>query len=537
MKTLERGGLVLGDRLGQGGQGAVYPVLNVKAGGALDAVYKEYRVEVRDQVDVAALEEMVDTAARLAPDDRLWLGEHASWPTQLVSDGGAVCGFLMRAVPPEFSFALRTLSGTQQGKPRLAQVEFLLNDDDYVAGIGLTVSERDRFALLLDLAATLVRLHGFEVAVGDLSPKNLLFAAAAPGMRCFLIDCDAMRVAGRDVLPQVETTEWELPQGEAPATASGDAYKFALLASRLFARDQSSRDPSRLTAAAPAVGELAHLTLERAPGQRPALAAWLAPLEAAARMASEDPAQQTIALGPVPPRAPFPQSPRPNAARPPSGARRVGALATLAAAVLGLGITLAVVNGNSSGSSGAANGYSQNSGQSSDTSGGQNTSPTDSPSPSPSDTSGESAQLRAFVSILSDTASARSAVGNAVNGVGACTQDPASGISTLQSSARSRTDDAQAAGQLPVDAIPGGESLRSTLVSLLQDSASADSGYAQWMQDIASQGCPVDTSSDQGYQSGDQASQTATQDKQNFVAQWNPLAAQFGLPTYTADQL
>src|ERR1051326_9091771 len=40
----------------------------------------------------------------------------------------------------------------------------------------------------------------------------------------------------------------------------------------------------------------------------------------------------------------------------------------------------------------------------------------------------------------------------------------------------------QSAQQLAVDAIPGGANLRSTLISLLQDSATADNDYAQWMQ-------------------------------------------------------
>jgi hypothetical protein len=542
MTRIERKTLILGERLGQGGQGSVYPVTNVKAGGRWDAVYKEYRPEIRDQVEVAALEEMVATIARLPENDRLWLGERASWPTDLVTDEGAVSGFLMRAVPSEFYFALRSLADPRTAKPRLAQIEFLLNTDDYVAGIGLTVSERDRMSLLGDLSTTLARLHSLGISVGDMSPKNLLFSLA-PQPRCFLIDCDAMRVGDRSVLPQVETTEWELPEGEQLATARGDAYKFALLAARLFARDQAARDVARLTAAAPAVGELAHLTLQPDPATRPTLAAWAGPLGAAARLASSDPAQETMVLNPVP--APGPAfAPHWQTAppKPPNGVRRLGLIVGGVAVAATLGITWIVNSTHSSASndfgsssiatdgSGANGGQSQNQGTDS---GGQDSSP----SPSPSDTTAEATQLQAFVSILSNTSSARSAVGNAVNGVGGCTEDPASGIATLQSSAQSRTSDAQSAQRLAVDAIPNGESLRSTLVSLLQDSATADNGYAQWMQDIQSQGCPVNTSSDQGYQSGDQASQSATQDKQNFVAMWNPLASQFGLTTYTADTL
>lgn len=522
MNTIERSSLILGERFGQGGQGIVYPVVNTMAGGRWAAAYKEYRPDVRGRVNVTALEAMVQAAARLSQDDRIWLGEHTSWPIELVSAGGVVSGFIMRAVPREFYFTLRTLS-TTDGKARLAQIEFLLNDDDYVASIGLVVSERDRLLLLASLAAVLVKLHGLGVSVGDLSPKNVLFSLT-PWPHCFLIDCDAMRVGDRDVLPQVETDDWKVPDGEELATAAGDAHKFALLAARLFARDQSSRDVFRLAATAPAVGELAQLTLQRGPANRPALEAWIAPLETAARTASESSAQPTAVISPIP-QAPL---------RPPNGLRRLGLVAVGVAAALTLGITWAV----SSGSAPLPGGSTMQNGRGVGSADQSPTPPADSSlSPSVSDTSEEVSQLQGIAGILSDTSSARSAVVKAVNAVGACTQNTTSGISTLQSSVQSRTSDAQIAGQLPVGAIPGGQRLRSLLVSLLQDSAAADKGYAQWMHDIATQGCPVNTTTDSGHLAGDQASTSATQDKRNFVAQWNPLATQFGLTPYTADNL
>ena len=92
---------------------------------------------------------------------------------------------------------------------------------------------------------------------------------------CFLIDCDAMRVNGCSVLPQAETPDWQIPVGEEKGTASSDAYKLALLAVRVFARNQTSRDPGALPATAePRLGELAHAALLGQRDDRPAPIEW-----------------------------------------------------------------------------------------------------------------------------------------------------------------------------------------------------------------------------------------------------------------------
>lgn len=121
----------------------------------------------------------------------------------------------MRAVPERFRFAFQTLNGAT-GTRRLATMEYLLNDDTYLAGIGLTISTRDRLAVLGDLATTLSRLHRLGITVGDLSPKNLLFSTA-PHAECFLIDADAMRLKGSTVLPQAETPDLQVPESGRPS--------------------------------------------------------------------------------------------------------------------------------------------------------------------------------------------------------------------------------------------------------------------------------------------------------------------------------
>lgn len=309
-RAIDRAALVLDLRLGQGGQGVVHRVANRKinqaaADGGWDVVYKEYAPALLSELDAGALTAMVDLLGELSGTEGQWLCEKTAWPAAVVRTEEQVSGFLMRAAPDRFRFDFLSLSGAAGGARRLANLEFLLNDDAYVAGIGLTVSERDRLLLLADLAETLDRLHRIGISVGDLSPKNLLFTTDDPP-ECFLIDCDAMRLRGRSVLPQAETPDWELPAGEEKATPAGDVHKLALLAVRLIARDQSTTDPVALTLLNPVLGDLARRSLDLAPDRRPSPGEWAEHLRAAVTTASTTPAAATAAstAGPTPATAP-----------------------------------------------------------------------------------------------------------------------------------------------------------------------------------------------------------------------------------------
>ncbi|MEC3954179.1 hypothetical protein VMT65_14160 [Nocardia sp. CDC153] len=274
-RTVDYTALALGKRLGRGGQGSVYEVTNRKfkvgTGPSWNVVFKEYDTGLLPSLDAAALTAMVDLLFDLSTTDGAWLCERAAWPAAVVERQGQVCGFLMRAVPDRFRFTLRSLSGS--GTSTLANFEYLLNDDAYIAGIGLTIGDSDRVALLADLSATLAWLHRNGIVVGDLSPKNLLFSTR-PEAACFLLDCDAMRLRGASVLPQAETPDWQLPSGEEKATRPGDIYKLGLLAARLFERDQSTTDPTALTAVTPMLGNLATTSLSPEPSRRPSPGMW-----------------------------------------------------------------------------------------------------------------------------------------------------------------------------------------------------------------------------------------------------------------------
>ncbi|MFF7332670.1 lipopolysaccharide kinase InaA family protein [Streptomyces sp. NPDC008150] len=344
--------------LGDGGQGVVFGVPSPPGRfHGMRMAYKEYKQGVRHDDDV--LHDMCLFTERLGSADRAFLEERLTWPRALIYTGQAptaqpasrnpgtrVAGFLMPRAGAEFE-----LRSTRLGGAKAQGLEFLLNPDGYTRSLGLDVDDRQRLRLLADLASTLTRLHQEQVCVGDLSPKNILFTTgAAP--RCLFIDCDSMRYRGRDVLDQVETTGWEVPE-TAKATWASDAWKFGLIAVRVVNRDQQQEDTAELRALSPGLADLAERCADPDPDRRPKMAEWLPALEhAVGHMKSRPrPAQPSSpAYAPTQqqwqqPRAPWqpqgqPQAPIPVWTPTPgpsgssSGARVIGVLLTLLAIVV-----------------------------------------------------------------------------------------------------------------------------------------------------------------------------------------------------------
>ncbi len=84
--------------------------------------------------------------------------------------------------------------------------------------------------------------------------------------------------------------------------------------------------------------------------------------------------------------------------------------------------------------------------------------------------------------------------------------------------------------------LSGASNLPQNLIANLRDawesSMKADQAYAQYAQDQIANGCVKNDTSDPGYQAAIGPDGQATNYKQAFVAIWNPIAMQYGLPTY-----
>lgn len=296
-------------RLARGGQGIVYDGVSVTTRVAGETVYKEYTAQCLQMVDATALEAIPTFLDELPADARARLLSISAWPCATVYDSGSLTGFVMPKIPTDFFVDLTLANSTSRS---LAEMQHLLNPPEFVAKLGIAITDEQRCELLRETASALVFLHANGVCVGDISPKNLLFRLSPPAV--YFIDCDAMRVDGRSVLPQADTPNWWTPDGEEKATPQSDAYKLGLLALRMFAGEQHFTDPKSLPDSVPRLlRQLITDTLTRPAGKRPAPLAWTHILgrviEDLQHQQASAPPAPTVALRPKPVAAARPAAP------------------------------------------------------------------------------------------------------------------------------------------------------------------------------------------------------------------------------------
>ncbi|HWC80506.1 MAG TPA: hypothetical protein VG756_11135 [Pseudonocardiaceae bacterium] len=136
--------------------------------------------------------------------------------------------------------------------------------------------------------------------------------------------------------------------------------------------------------------------------------------------------------------------------------------------------------------------------------------------------------------ILQQAAADRQSVSNAVTDAAACGSGLAADQQALTTAQQDRLTLATTAGNTATDALSGSTDLGQLLSTALSDSATADQDYATWIGDLQTSGCdPGTATEDDNYTAAQSASILATQDKQNFLAAWNPLAGGYGQPTWT----
>jgi hypothetical protein len=138
--------------------------------------------------------------------------------------------------------------------------------------------------------------------------------------------------------------------------------------------------------------------------------------------------------------------------------------------------------------------------------------------------------------MLASSVSDRSAIDDAYNDVDSCGPNLTSDAAVFSRSATSRRAMLASLASMPGRAaLP--PALLSDLANAWQASIAADQGFVTWANDEVAQGCVPDDTSDAGYQATITPDNQATQYKTAFVAQWNPIASNYGLTTYQQGQL
>jgi len=165
-------------------------------------------------------------------------------------------------------------------------------------------------------------------------------------------------------------------------------------------------------------------------------------------------------------------------------------------------------------------------------------SPTTSPAASSASASQPpgAAAVATLGSYLSRSASVRTTIQSALDGVQNCSVSPANGEATLQRAISTRQDILNALPGLSVSGVPNGAQLVSTLATAMRYSITADKDYQSWMAHFADSGSPCGSNpnQDSSYAAGQNASAAATTAKSAFVAIWNPMAPRYGQQGYSS---
>jgi len=270
----------LGAVLGSGGQAVVYelPTLSLPdAQGRL--VYKRYK---SGRAPSGGVGRLVNVRRQLGADPAklTFLDATTAWPVRQVLDrSSTACGLVMLRIADSFFHDLALPSGTTTNIPMSAQFLFIPPDKALRGGTP-TPTPSERLTICRDFTATLAFLHGeLNVAFGDISHSNAVFWIGIEPTVMF-IDCDAVRVVGSGTAaPQLNTPDWDPPEGPDALGKPTDLYKLGLFVLRCLTPDNNcsvNRDPAHARGALDAAGLQMLTAAIRGPvDQRPSAAEWL----------------------------------------------------------------------------------------------------------------------------------------------------------------------------------------------------------------------------------------------------------------------
>lgn len=157
-------------------------------------------------------------------------------------------------------------------------------------------------------------------------------------------------------------------------------------------------------------------------------------------------------------------------------------------------------------------------------------------SPTDDSTDTATAEAGAITSLLTAAQTDRTRVVQAVSDASNC-GNLSDDQENLQAAQADRSQLAGEAQNLAVGALPGAGSLPQELATALTDSAQADGYFLDWISDLQTSCDPSSVTSDSNYTSAESQSQTATQDKVTFLSTWNPIAQQYGQPTFSESDI
>ena len=122
-----------------------------------------------------------------------------------------------------------------------------------------------------------------------------------------------------------------------------------------------------------------------------------------------------------------------------------------------------------------------------------------------------------------------------MNNTGNCV-DIDQDVTQIGDIANSRSSELNQVETLQFDKLPNGATLKSQLMSALQVSLQIDNDYLSWAKQQQSSGCAYGFNNTY-YNNATAEDNTATNDKQAFLNNWDPIASQYGLEQFSAGQI
>ncbi len=233
------------EELGQGAEGQVFEMTNTPG-----VVYKEFFVVSSSPPNLAALEKLIEVSRSMDAADKTWSEERVLTPTDAIVHNGKLRGYLMKRIPENF-YCLHGVKARPKTVP--CDWNFLSMRKSFAANKNLVshvpvLSTQEVLKLLLDLAETIEILHRYDIILGDISGRNLLWTNS-PEPRVLLIDCDGFRVRGMgSVNYPKQTPDWIDPTINNNLTnQSSDIYKLGLAAYRSVWGHPTNSPPSKLS--------------------------------------------------------------------------------------------------------------------------------------------------------------------------------------------------------------------------------------------------------------------------------------------------
>ena len=231
--------------LGQGAEGQVFEMTDTPG-----VVYKEFFVVSSSPPNLAALEKLIEVSRSMNAADKQWTEERVLTPTDAIVHNGKLRGYLMKKISPNF-YCLHGVKARPKTVPCdwnfLSMRKSFASNKNLVSQVPV-LSTVQVLKLLLDLAETIEILHRYDIILGDISGRNLLWTSS-PELRVLLIDCDGFRVRGMgSVNYPKQTPDWiDSTISNNLTNQSSDIYKLGLAAYRSVWNHPTNAPPVNLS--------------------------------------------------------------------------------------------------------------------------------------------------------------------------------------------------------------------------------------------------------------------------------------------------